>query len=283
MDAREGSSARAPQLTPRCISRHAGWLWRLAAGVTAGLLLAGCGAGSTGGQAVTTAGYNGPVLVSADGLALTVGGGNLFYPCFGTLTPVATQERSVVALWLRYVTPVHHGPCQSSMARYPNTTIRLTAPVGSRELVNGATGHQLPWFSQRQVLRPSAIPAGLRPQAVTLGISDDQSFPGKVVSGYSQSFQSASYFLDITQSSLQLQLPEAGRVPAAIEVRGRPGMATVGDTLATGIMWPEAGMFIEITAEYRASSGSPLSVQQLIAIADSAPPLAPAPPGWPAP
>jgi hypothetical protein len=50
------------------------------------------------GRALTTKGYNGPVLVSADGRTLTVGGGDLSRPCFGSLNPVATEERTVVAL-----------------------------------------------------------------------------------------------------------------------------------------------------------------------------------------
>jgi hypothetical protein len=72
-----------------------------------------------------------------------------------------------------------------------------------------------------------------------------------------------------------LELPEANRAPGGIEVRGLPGWGTVGDTVATGIMWHEAGLYIEILAENSASSGSPLSVPQLITIADSAPTLTP--------
>lgn len=226
-----------------------------------------------GGQVITTKGYNGPVLVSSDGRTLTVGGGGLSRPCFGTLNPVAIAERTVVALWLRYVTPSQHGVCRSDMALYPPTNVRLSTPVGGRVLVNGATGHPLSWFSLRELLRPSAIPAGLRPGPVIPGAPVDGA--ASMASGFTRSYQSASYSLDIVESSVPLRLPEVSRAPGPIEVRGLPGQGTVGDQVASGIMWHEAGIYIEILAEYSAASGSPLSVPQLITIADSAPPLPP--------
>jgi hypothetical protein len=273
-------------------------LGRLAAGLVAGSVLAGCGqatsisqpdghqalspssqAVSANGQVVSDAGYQGPVLVNTDRRSLTIGGGGLQYPCFGTLAPFATEKSSVVALWLRYMTPAHHGPCSSSMARYPATVIRLSGPLGSREVVDGATGHPLPWLGEWQILHPSAIPAGLRPEGITPGgpIGDGQN--GAAPSGCTQSYSSANsasataYSLEIIQSSLPFRLPQVAKVPTPIEVRGVPGTGTAADAEATGIMWREAGMYIEILSEYVSSSGSPLSVQQLIAIADSAPPL----------
>jgi len=280
-------------------------LRRLAAGLAAGSVLAGCGqAASSGqpdghqaippsgrvvtgngqvvsgsGQVVSEAGYQGPVLVSADRRNLTIGGGDLQYPCFGTLAPFSTEHSSVVALWLRYVTPAHHGPCRSSMARYPPAVIRLSAPLGRRELVDGATGRPLPWLGEWRILHPSAIPAGLRSLGITPGGPFGDGQNGPAPSGCTQSYSSANsssatgYSLAIIQSSLPLRLPQLARVPVPTEIRGLPGFSTAGDTDSTGIGWRESGMYIEILAGYLSSSGSPLSVQQLIAIANSAPAL----------
>jgi hypothetical protein len=276
--------------------RHLGRLQRQAALLAISSVLSGCGqavisghpgghqATSPGGQVVSSAGqivsdvgYQGPVLVSADRHSVTIGGGDLQYPCFGSLHPFATETTTMVELWLRYVTPAQHGPCRFSMARYRPTVLRLSSPLGSRELMDGATGRPLPWLGEWRILRPSAIPTGLRAEGVIPGgpTPSGQSSSGTTPPGCIQLYQSADYLLQISQSSFPFGLPAASQAPSAIEVRGLPGRGTVGDTVAAGITWREAGMYVEIVAEYLNSSGSPLTVQQLIAIANSAPPIPP--------
>jgi hypothetical protein len=119
--------------------------------------LAGCGTvagagGHRGGQMIVSyVGYAGPTLLSADQRTVTVAG--FAYPCFGTLQPIAREARRRVALWLKYVTPVHHGVCNRDMAMAGPQNIRLSTPLGSRLLADGATGRSLHWFQHKDAHR----------------------------------------------------------------------------------------------------------------------------------
>lgn len=232
--------------------------------------LAGCGvvAGADGhgsGQTVVSyAGYVGPTLLSGDQRTVTVAG--FTYPCFGTLQPIARETKTRVALWLKYVTPVHHGVCNMDMAMEGPRNIRLSAQLGSRLLIDGATGRSLHWFDVRQMLRPSAIPAGYRLQVVTPSVTG--SLPAPATPGCRQDYQSRHGTLSIIQSVGTLELPQtSGRAPAAILVRGHSGFAS-----AFAITWREAGYNVLIEAYPEMGNAPVFTTTTLIAIADSAPP-----------
>lgn len=251
------------------ILRRATAVTLLAAG-SLSVSLAGCGVvtgagGHGGGQTVVSyAGYDGPTLLSADQRTVTVAG--FSYPCFGTLQPIARETRTRVALWLKYVTPVHHSVCNMDMAMAGPRHIRLTAPLGSRLLADGATERSLHWFDLRQMLRPSAIPAGYKLQLVTPFVTG--SLPAPATPGCRQDYQSRHATLSIIQSAGTLELPQAsGRAPAAILVRGHPGFAS-----ADAITWREAGYHVLIEAYPEMGKAPVFTTRRLIAIADSAPP-----------
>jgi hypothetical protein len=232
--------------------------------------LAGCGvatgtASHGGGQTVVSyVGYAGPTLLSADQRTVTVAG--FTYPCFGTLQPIARETKTRVALWLKYVTPVHHGVCNMDMAMEGPRNIRLSAPLGSRLLIDGATGRSLHWFDARQMLRPSVIPAGYKLQVVTPFVTG--SLPAPATPGCRQDYQSRHATLSIIQSAGTLELPQpGGRAPAAILVRGHPGFAS-----AYAIVWREAGYNVLIEVYPEMGNAPVFTTRTLIAIADSAPP-----------
>lgn len=229
---------------------------------------AGCGVevfGHGGGQTVVSyVGYAGPTLLSADRRTVTVAG--FPYPCFGTLRPIARETKMRVALWLRYVTPVHHGVCNMDMAMEGPQVIRLSAPLGSRLLIDGATGRSLHWFDARRMLRPSVIPAGYKLQVVTP--FETGSLPDQAISGCRQDYQSRAATFSIIQSAGTLELPQTGQhAPAAIRVRGHPGFAS-----AYAIAWREKGYNVLIEAYPKMGRAPVLATTALIAIADSAPP-----------
>jgi hypothetical protein len=93
---------------------------------------------------VVYSGYGLPVLVSADGRTLTLGQGTV--PCYGTVDPVAEHDATRVALLLRWTTTDPDAPCPAPWAAYPTLTldVRLDTPLGTRALVDGATGQALP-------------------------------------------------------------------------------------------------------------------------------------------
>ncbi len=232
--------------------------------------LAGCGAvtrvdGHGGQTVVSYVGYSGPTLLSADQRTVTVAG--FTYPCFGTLRPIARETRTRVALWLKYVTPVHHGVCTMDMAMEGPRDIRLSAPLGSRLLTDGATGRSLRWFDVRRMLRPSVIPAGYKLRLVTPLVTG--LLPAPATPACRQDYQSRDATLSILQSTGALELPRrGGGAPAAIRVRGYPGLAS-----AYGITWREAGYSVLIEAYPDTGDTPVLTTSSLIAIADSASPI----------
>lgn len=236
----------------------------------ASVSLAGCGVAtsieSQGGRqtVVSYVGYAGPTLLSTDQRTVTVAG--FTYPCFGTLRPIARETKTRVALWLKYVTPLHHGVCDMAMAMEGPQNIRLSAPPGSRLLTDGATGRSLHWFDARRMLRPTFIPAGYRPRVVTPFVTS--SLPAPATPGCRQDYQSRDATLSIIQSDATLELPQTdGRAPAVIRVRGHPGFAS-----AYAITWREAGYNVLIEAYPEMGNAPALTTTTLIAIADSAPP-----------
>jgi hypothetical protein len=252
-------------------TRHSGRFFRwLSAGVTAGSVLglaAGCGQAAgghgSGGEVIYSARYQGPVLVSADGRTITVGGYPA--PCFGTVQPVAKETGQRVQVWLRYVAPRRHGVCNKDMGLILARQIRLPAPVGHRELVSGANGPALAVFSTRDMLHP-VLPAGYRLQYVSPVVGIGLASPQQPA-GCTQVFSSATATLTIVQSRGHLALPlTGGRHPVAISVRGHRGEATVN-----AITWSEHGQQVLITVVPGSGAGQVLTTQQLIALAGHLP------------
>ena len=130
----------------------------------------------------------------------------------------------------------------------------------------GATGRSLRWFDVRQRLRPSVIPAGYKLYAVTPLVTS--SLPAPATPGCRQDYQSRDATLSITQSAGPLEPPQTnGRAPAAVVVRGHPGLAS-----ANAIIWREAGYNVLIEAYPETGHAPVFTTARLIAIADSAPP-----------
>jgi hypothetical protein len=251
--------------------RHSGRFCRwLSAGVTAGSVLglaAGCGQATgghgPGGQLAYSVRYHGPVLVSADGRTITVGGYPA--PCFGTVQPVAKETAQRVEVWLHYVAPRQHGVCNKDMGLILAREIRLPAPVGHRELVSGANGPALGLFGTRDMLHP-AVPAGYRLQYVSPVVGIGLASP-RQLGGCTQFYSSATAALTVVESRGRLQLPLAGgRHAVAISGRGHRGEATVN-----AITWPEHGQHVLISATPDSGAGQVLTTQQLIALAGHLP------------
>jgi hypothetical protein len=252
-------------------SRHSGRFCRwLSAGVTAGSVLglaAGCGQAtgghSPGGQLAYSVRYHGPVLVSADGRTITVGGYPA--PCFGTVQPVARETAQRVEVWLRYVAPRQHGVCNKDLGVILARQIQLPQPVGHRELVSGANGPALAVFGAGGMLHPT-VPAGYRLQYVSPVLSGFVADP-RAQAGCTQFYSSATAALTIVQSRGRLGLPlTGGQHAVAISVRGHRGEATVN-----AITWPEHGQHVLITVTPDSGAGQVLTTQQLIALAGHLP------------
>jgi hypothetical protein len=252
---------------------------RLTCALSAWLLTVACAgcATASGSQAVgppgdhvSYQGYGRPAIVSVDGRTVTVGG-FAAGTCGITVRAVARENATRVALFLESSVPANPPSCPNAMASVVTAQdIRLTEPLGSRKLTDGATGRAIEWISARLVLMPTALPPGyplseLIP-AGTLRLTLSQT-PAGCVQLYTSRTNPDE--LVIGQSTGNVQLGGSGQGAwVRIQVRGHPGMAA-----RNVITWRENGLTNYISVETAANSAEPqvLSTQQLIAIADSAP------------
>jgi hypothetical protein len=233
------------------------------AAVSAGCGVIGSGAG---GQVVSFQGYGGTAIVSADGRTVTIGP---YLPdCPAKVTVVARESATQVALFLQHLTPAHPPPCQQAMPALVDSQVRLHAPLGSRKLVDGATGKPTAWISARLVLRPTVLPAGFRPFELIPAINHSRpQSPGPAGCVQFYSWHGDPNYLEIVQSAGSLQVPgpaKGGLTP--IRVRGHHGRAA-----RNLITWRENGLTDYILVGPGPPGPQALSTQQLIAIADSAP------------
>jgi hypothetical protein len=244
-------------------------LWRVAAGslvaVAAGCALtglSGCGATQSTVGAVSWQGEQGPAVVSAGGRVLTVPGATRF--CGGAATLVARQGVTQVALWVRDVA-MDDAPGACSLAMSPPPQVRLAAPLGTRKLVNGATGEPIPRFtaplllSAYQLWQVDAQPAG----------PSDHAVPGVQLT-YTHYGQAGDLVVTMYHDSPFVPWPwqpGAGEHLTRIRVRGVPGWAS--DFM---IGWRQQGLVSTVDIQPPTEAGGPLlSTAELIAIADSAP------------
>lgn len=235
--------------------------------VTLGLLIywALAASGVLAGSTVGYSGYDGPVLLGTDGRTITVGGFN--YPCTGTVSPVADESAARVALRLRWTTPNKHGVCNKAMANVLSMDVHLNAPLGRRALVDGVTGRALSWFDMHRVFLPSALPAGYTLRSRTPGVPTGNDRAGsEYLVGCVQEYVSSMGVLTITQAvGTTNTLLGSQNGPEPIHVRGRPGQAYVDR-----ITWVEGGQVITMESQAY-GQGRPLTIGDLIGIADSAP------------
>ena len=97
------------------------------------------------------------------------------------------------------------------MAALVTSRVRLHAPLGGRKLSDGATGRALGWISARLVLRPTALPAGLRLFQLIPAIDHSRAqSPGPAGCTQFYSWQGVSDYLVIAQSAGPLGLPAPG-------------------------------------------------------------------------
>lgn len=244
--------------------------WRLASLVIAGLLVASCSASTGTSSHVSYQGYSGTAVVSADGRTIMVGP-YLSGGCSATVTAVARESTTEVALFLQGVPSNRQcsGPTEVA-ASVPAQDIRLVQPLGSRKMVDGATGRAIAWISARLMLRPAALPVGYRltevAPAVELGRTES---PGPA--GVTQFYGSphGADALEIAQGAGGFQVPGPGTGGwTSIRVRGQSGRAT-----RNLITWRQNGLtdFIVVGRQNGPDEPQVMSTQQLIAIANSSP------------
>jgi hypothetical protein len=214
--------------------------------------------GILAGPTISYTGYDGPVLVSADGRTLTVGN-KAGVGCGASAALIAEQTATRVALRVKATIdpPGLFRPDRSGACAAPRLThldVELNQPLGTRALVDGATGRVLPTFDGRTMLRPRWLPMGY---ALWYNSPDFDDPSGRYAFpvACAQWFRSgANVVLVIYQ--LIGQYPFPGSSP--IYVRGHAGQAG-----SNSITWFESGQTYEIQGE--------LPVADLIAVADSAP------------
>jgi hypothetical protein len=224
---------------------------------------AGCLVAVSGGcagqlhQQVLLQGYSLSAIVSANGRTITVGD-------FGSYATAVTRESATkVALFLQETwadTSCSSCPHDGSFSLVSAQNIRLREPLGSRKLVDGATGRAIAWMSARLVLRPRLIPAGYRSTGLLPWMSSSLYMGGIRSAACMQIYQlqNAAEEFEIIQSAAGLQPLYRGDCKP-IWVRGRRGRAAAGM-----ITWREHGLTDLISA-------SGLTTSQLIAIANGAP------------
>jgi hypothetical protein len=176
-------------------------------------LSSGCGmiGSRAGGQVTTYQGYGGTAIVSADGRTITVGPYLPSCPARGSV--VARESPAHVALFVRYVTPAHPGPCPQAMAALVvSQNVSLRSPVASRKLIDGGTGRPIASISARFVLRPKALPPGARLFQLIPAIDRARpQSPGPAECTQFYTRRGVSDYLEIVQSAGSLQIPEPGR------------------------------------------------------------------------
>jgi hypothetical protein len=218
------------------------------------------------GPAVSFRGYGGTAIVSVDGRTVTVG--PYFPDCPATVTVVARESATKVALFLRYLTPGNPPQCaQAAVGLVGSQDVTLHAPLGSRKLVEGRTGRALAWISARLVLRPTAAPGRRLFQLIpTAHIYRPQS-PGPAGCTQFYSWHGDRTYLKIVQSAggFQPPLPRPGKDGwTAIRVRGHRGRAE-----PNLITWQEDGLTDYMLAGPGPRGPQVLSTRQLIAIANT--------------
>jgi hypothetical protein len=242
---------------------RAGWA------VIAGLLAATIAGCSFGPPPWGGGGEGGPVVVSTDGRVLATAGN--YSSCGTESTLVASESPTEVALSVRLtVVSTVEVYCERGS---PPLTVRLAAPLGSRKLVDAATGQPLPQFSARLLLQPTVLPPGYRPWQVEPVLAGPVA-GGKVwysrLTGADQPGDGQFYITEYPDRPFvpgpwQSPRPTGEEGPwTRISVRGVQGWAEKGI-----IAWRQGGLDYSMGQLLKDGRLS-FTVAQLVAIADSA-------------
>jgi len=171
--------------------------------------------------------------------------------------PVARESKTRVSLFLKDVTPWHGHSCGGYVTAPTDTglmsvaafSIRLRGPLGTRKLVDGATGQAIPWISARLVLRLPGASYQLKSIEPTGYLSGAREVEAGVTQYYAAQLHGATG-LFIVQSAGSVHMPGPG--PGGwfpIRVRGHPGRAT-----SNLITWRENGLIdymqIDVVVDY---------------------------------
>lgn len=233
----------------------AGFLLTVAA-LAAGVAL-GVGGASLASRTVAGADLSpGPILIGADGrtLAGTVGGSC----ASGYLKTSETAHTVTVVLHRSPTFMIAPGSCgiESFVAR-------LSAPLGSRRLIDGVTGQSVPSFNGATILHPGYLPDGYVHRYDTATLPDEQvsSLTAGCVAVYTQpdSYDEAIW---ITQQLGVEWTPPDGVATRPVTVHGHPGLAIPGE-----VEWTENGELITVQAHTYAYATP--DTAQLLRIADS--------------
>jgi hypothetical protein len=132
--------------------------------VTIVLILAACGAvtASLGRNCfgfcgtVSRVSVLGPLLVSRDERTISIAGPG---PCTGSVSLSAVERPDRVIVKATWTGPAHPPTCTGAMGMSSWST-RLRAPVGTRSVIDAATGRPAVWIGGPNLLDPGYIPAG---------------------------------------------------------------------------------------------------------------------------
>lgn len=231
---------------------------RIAAAVTAAsLLLAGCAAAASGTttqrQAISRA------LVTVDGqhvvVPVTAGG------CVQRSILTATETTSRVTLVLKQTLSGNICPADLS---FGTVAVVLRHPLSGRALVDGTSGHRIPYFDGQKFLPVTYLPAGYR---------FSNYFPA-AAGGWERRFVSA----DQTDGALNVvQVPGSAAaspnwpVQFRAEVDGRPAAVHIdsdnGQVYGRAISWTADGYTFAVYSLMEQAGQHPLGVAALTRIA----------------
>lgn len=198
----------------------------------------------------------GSILISADQRTLTASAGGSCTS--GTLD--AQETRDTVVVRVHTVPAFMIGPGSCGIEIF---SARLSAPLGSRQLIDGVTGARLPSFRGQGILRPAFLPSGFmhRYDAAFLGSDTVAGASAGCTQVFTQgdSYDEAIWISQVAGG--RWRTPD-GITATPIVVRGRPGLAINGE-----IEWAQDGQLFTIQSMTYAYAT--LGTRDLIAIANS--------------
>ncbi|HEX6449226.1 MAG TPA: hypothetical protein VF060_07185 [Trebonia sp.] len=223
----------------------------------ASLLLAGCTTTASGTttqrQAISRA------LVTADGhhvvVPVTAGG------CVQDSILTATETASRVTLVLKQI--LSGIVCPAGLS-FGTATAVLRHPLSGRALVDGTSGHRIPYFDGRKLLRVTYLPAGYR---------FSNYFPA-AAGGWERDFVSADQAngpLNVVQVPGSAAASPTWPVQFRAEVDGRPAAVHInsdnGQVYGRAISWTADGYTFAVYSLIMQAGQNPLGVAALTRIA----------------
>jgi hypothetical protein len=197
----------------------------------------------------------GAILISADERTLTASAGSCLS---GTLDLQESPDAVVVRLHTVPAVMMAPGSCAIEIF-----SARLSAPLGSRQLIDGVTGARLSSFRGQGILRPAFLPTGFehRYDAAFLGSETVAGASAGCTQVFTQgdSYDEAIWITQVVGG--RWRTPD-GITATPIVVRGQQGLAVNGE-----IEWTQDGQLFTIQSMTYAYAT--LGTRDLIAIANS--------------